>query len=102
MSNMDKDILARLRGERQAQVAAARERIREQGRVLRLIRRHLEKGPDTVPGIARATGLSPREALWFLTAMRKYGLASEGDKQGGYFQYALSSSEPPAGEEAAQ
>lgn len=101
MSATDRDTLARLRGERAGQIAEVKERIREQGRAMKLIRRHLEQGPDTVPGIALATGLNPAQALWYVTAMRKYGLAIEGDKQGGYFLYALSPAKPPSDQEAA-
>ncbi|MFH1035638.1 MAG: winged helix-turn-helix domain-containing protein [Pseudomonadota bacterium] len=102
MNTLDKETMARLRQEREPQIAAAKERIKEQSRVLKLIKGHLAQGPDTVPGIARATGLSPRQALWYLMAMRKYGLAVEGDKQGGYFRYALSPSQTPPDPEAAR
>jgi hypothetical protein len=99
MSHADKETLARLRQERGTQVAAAKERIKEQSRALKSIRGHLAQGPDTIPGIAQATGLSPRDALWYVTAMRKYGLAVEGDKRTGYFLYALPPSESPADQE---
>lgn len=102
MSTADRASLACLRLERQAQIAAAKERIKEQGRVLKLINRHLEGGPDTVPGIAQATGLNTGEVLWYLMAMRKYGLAMEGEKQGGYFRYALSADPPSPDQEAAR
>lgn len=94
MSDLDKETMARLRAERKPLIEAAKRRVKEQVRVFRLIRQHLEKGPDTVPGLAQSTGLEPGQVLWHLTAMRKYGLAQEGDKQGGYFLYALAQTEP--------
>ncbi len=96
MSVTDKEIMQRLRQERAAQVAAAKERIKRQAADLKLIRQHLGSGPATVPQIAGATGLNPAQVLWYLAAMRKYGQASEGDKQAGYFTYALAADTPAA------
>jgi hypothetical protein len=102
MSGADKDTMARLRNERGDRVAAAKERIKEQVRALKLIKGHLAQGPDTVPGIATATGLSPAQALWYVTAMRKYGQAAEGVKRDGYFEYALIQKGSADGQAAAE
>lgn len=97
----DKDLLKRLRQERQAAIARAKERIKTQGADMKRIRERLAQGPATVPEIAEATGLPPAQTLWSLTALRKYGLAVEGDKRGAYFQYALAGQDPAGGQDAA-
>ena len=43
----------------------------------------------TVPAIAEATGFAPRDVLWSLTAMRKYGSAVEAGIDGDYPTYEL-------------
>ena len=53
------------------------------------IKKALAAGPLTVPEIAAAVDIGPAEALWLVTAMRKYGLAVEGSVDGDYPRYAL-------------
>lgn len=53
------------------------------------VRKALKDGPMTVPQVAEATGLEPRDVLWTLTAMRKYGQAVEEGVDGDYPRYAL-------------
>ncbi len=84
-----KGSLKELRQERSQWVEAARSRIKRTNHDLKLIKEQLAGGPRTVPQLAQATGLEPHQVLWYVTAMRKYGLAVEGDKEGDYFQYAL-------------
>ena len=84
-----KGSLKELRQERSQWVEAARGRIKQTNRDLKLIKEQLAQGPRTVPQLAQATGLEAHQVLWYVTAMRKYGQAVEGDKEGDYFQYAL-------------
>jgi DNA-binding IclR family transcriptional regulator len=49
-----------------------------------------------VPEVAAAAGLSPRETLWMLTAMRKYGSVAEDTQDGSYMRYALTTKEARA------
>ena len=53
------------------------------------IKKSLKGGPMTVPQLAEATGFEPRDVLWSLTAMRKYGSAVEVGTDGDYPTYAL-------------
>ena len=70
---------------------------------IRRIQEALIAGPRTVPELSEATGLPAVEALWFVTAMKKYGMVSEGEKDGSYFRYVLETAEilePDGGDEA--
>jgi hypothetical protein len=53
------------------------------------VKKALKGGPLTVPQVAEATGFGPRDVLWTLTAMRKYGQAVEDGVDGDYPRYAL-------------
>lgn len=53
------------------------------------VKKALKDGPLTVPEVAEATGFEPRDVLWTLTAMRKYGQAVEEGTAGDYPRYAL-------------
>jgi len=53
------------------------------------IKKALKDAPMTVPRIAEATGFEPRDVLWSLTAMRKYGSAVEAGTDGDYPTYEL-------------
>ncbi len=53
------------------------------------IKKVLKDGPMTVPQIAEATGFEPKDVLWSLTAMRKYGSAVEAGTDGDYPTYEL-------------
>ncbi len=90
MSQDMKEALKALRQERAEYVKAAKERIKRQNQDMKKIKEQLAAGgPQTVPELAQATGLDSAAVLWYLTAMRKYGQAVEGDKKGDYFQYSL-------------
>ncbi len=70
--------------------------VREQNAAKAAIRRALAAGPLTVPEVAAAAGLSTRETLWMLTAMRKYGAVVEDTQAGSYMRYALATREARA------
>ena len=53
------------------------------------VKKALKDGPLTVPAVAEATGFAPKDVLWTLTAMRKYGQAVEDGVDGDYPRYAL-------------
>jgi len=53
------------------------------------IKKVLAAGPMTVPEVAAALDIDPADALWSLTAMRKYGLAAEDSVEGDYVRFAL-------------
>ena len=72
------------------------ERVRVQNHVKAAVRRALAAGPLTPPEVAAAAEISPREALWTLIAMRKYGVVVESGQEGDYVRYALSGKDPRA------
>jgi hypothetical protein len=72
------------------------ERVREQNHAKAAVRRALADGPMTPPEVAEATGLSPRESLWMLIALRKYGVVVEDGQEGDYARYALTGRDPRA------
>ena len=72
------------------------ERVRKANHTKAAIRRALADGPMTPPQVAAAAEISPREALWVLIAMRKYGVVAEDGQEGDYVRYALSGKDPRA------
>ena len=70
--------------------------VREHNAARAAIKKALAGGPRTVPEVAAAAGLSPRETLWMLTAMRKYGSVAEDTQDGSYMRYALTTKEARA------
>jgi DNA-binding IclR family transcriptional regulator len=63
--------------------------LKEQRHVQDGIVRLLREKPRTVPEVAAALGLEPRQALWYLAAMRKYNLVAESGMSGDYPMYQL-------------
>jgi len=45
--------------------------------------------PMTVPEIATATGIEASDALWCITAMKKFGVVAESGSDDGYYRYGL-------------
>ena len=88
-----KEMLKNLRKERSHSIEAAKSRVKEQSRLIKKIKEELSSGGKTVPEVAAATEISAADVLWYLMALKKYGLISEGKKEGGYFRYHLASIE---------
>ena len=63
--------------------------IKEQNAHIKKIKAHMEDPGRTVPEIAAATGLDPDKVLYYISALKKYGIALEGEKAGDYFRYKL-------------
>ena len=66
----------------------ARQEFAVRAGVLELLR---EKGPLTVPEVARALGMAAPDATWWLMGFVRYGKvkASEKPDDEGYYRYAL-------------
>jgi len=96
-----RDLLARLREERGAAVDAAVARNKERQAVRKKVRAAMASGAATVPAIAGAAGLAPREVLWHVAGLRKYGEIVETGQEGDYPTYALKTKEKPAADPAA-
>jgi len=84
-----KEALKKLKTARQAQIAAATGRMKEQRRAIKVIKERLAGGELTVPEIAAATGLPVSEVLWYVATLKKYGEILEGAKDGSYYRYRL-------------
>ena len=87
--NTDKEALKRLRQVRKASIDKAREMIKDQNRIIKSIKALITSEGKTVPEIASASQISTSRALWYIMALKKYGLVVEGAKDGDYFKYQL-------------
>ncbi len=89
----NREALKALREQRPAETEAAQARLKEQVKIVNEITKLLKQGPQTVPAIAEATGLPTQTVFWHVIALKKYGKVVEGDQDGDYFQYNLTSNE---------
>ncbi|MDM8522110.1 hypothetical protein QUF80_01960 [Desulfococcaceae bacterium HSG8] len=85
----DKEALKKLREERNLQVETARGTIKTHTKLMKKIREQIKTEGKTVPDIAQETAITPSQVLWYISTMRKYGMVSEGEKDGDYFKYQL-------------
>jgi hypothetical protein len=83
--------LKTLKQKHQDRIASVRARLKVQTKDLSAIKSALKDQDEglTVPQIAAAAGLPADKALWYVTAMRKYGQVIEGEQDGDYFRYLL-------------
>jgi predicted Rossmann fold nucleotide-binding protein DprA/Smf involved in DNA uptake len=93
-----KEALKNLKAARKEQITAATARMKEQRKVVKAIKEHLEGAELTVPEIAAGTGLPVSEVLWYVATLKKYGEILEGPKDGGYYRYKLSQAPAPIAE----
>jgi len=84
-----KEAMKMLRNDRKVWITKASTMVKEQKTILKAIKGHLENQPATVPEISKATGIPSDSVLWYLATLKKYGNIIEGDKNDGYFRYAL-------------
>jgi len=85
----DKAGLKALREARKASIAKAQKAMKEQRSLIKRIKEQIKGEGKTVPQIASATGLPTDLILLYVTALRKYGMVAEGEKDGDYFKYKL-------------
>ena len=79
-----------LKAARKEQIAALTARLKAQRQAVKAIKEQLKEAELTVPELARATGLTPPEVMWYVAALKNYGEILEGAKDGSYFRYRLS------------
>ena len=84
-----KTMLKKLREERGGVVDEITRRNKERQAARKKVRAALAAGPATVPAIAEASGLTTKDVLWHVAAMRKYGDLVETGTDGDYCTYAL-------------
>ncbi len=89
---------AELREARHGKVVAAYQRSRAHQENLNRVLACLADGPKTVPEIVEATGFSPTDTLWYVIALKKYGVLGEREKDDGYFRYAIEAATEPGKE----
>ncbi|MBZ4659915.1 MAG: hypothetical protein JG766_1838 [Desulfacinum sp.] len=85
----EREEMKALRAARKETIRRVSAQVKEQKKIIASITGELKKGPRTVPEIADAVGLLPREVLWWIASLKKYGVVLEGEKQGAYFAYRL-------------
>jgi len=88
-----KEAMKKLRNDRKEWITKASSVVKEQKKILKAIKGHLENQPATVPEISKAAGIPSDRVLWYLATLKKYGDIIEGEKDGGYFRYVLAESE---------
>jgi predicted transcriptional regulator len=71
------ELLKRLRQEHGASVERTQALVREQRQMQQAICQFLRETPRTVPEIATHLGKPSREVLWFVAALKKYGIVVE-------------------------
>jgi predicted transcriptional regulator len=87
--NTDREALKELREVRKTSIDKARKTIKDQNREIKSIKELIRTEGKTVPEIAQASQISTSRALWYIMALKKYGLVVEGAKDGNYFKYQL-------------
>lgn len=78
-----------LREERKDIIARNRELLKNQSYERGLIHKGLKFADKTIPELAEETGLPGNIILYYLSAMRKYGLVKEAAHTGAYYKYRL-------------
>ena len=84
------ELLKQLREEHQETVQRTQALLKEQQATRKEIRNAMKSGAMTIPEISSATEIPSDIVLWFVTAMKKYGVAKEVGMSGEYYQYELS------------
>jgi hypothetical protein len=79
--------LKRLRAEHAGTVERAQALFREQKQMQQAICQLIRETPKTVPEIAAVIGKPTQEILWFLSALKKYGIVVEAGMCGDYPLY---------------
>jgi predicted transcriptional regulator len=81
------EMFKRLRAEHAESVERTQELVREQTRMQREICSCISGTPGTVPEIAEKIGKATHEVLWYVAALKKYGLVVEAGMRGEYPLY---------------
>jgi len=81
------EILKLLRNEHAETVQRTQTLFREQRQMQQSICKFISENPKTIPDIAAEIGKPTHQVLWFVAAMRKYGLVIEAGMEGDYPLY---------------
>ncbi len=81
------EILKQLRTKHAAAVERTQALLREQKKMQQQLLAALREKPKTIPELAAATGLPSAKALWFVSALKKYGIVVQNGMSGDYPLY---------------
>jgi predicted transcriptional regulator len=81
------EMLKLLRKEHAESVQRTQALFRDQRQMQQSISKFINENPKTIPEIAAEIGKPAHEVLWFVAAMRKYGLVVEAGMEGDYPLY---------------
>ena len=85
----NKEALKKLRQERQASVAGAKQRIKAHNQMIKKIKEQIKDEGRTIPEIAKAISVPASQVLVFVSTLKKYGQVVEGAKDGDYLKYQV-------------
>ena len=81
------ELLKKLRTTHAESVKRAQELLKEQKQMQQSLCAFFREKPRTIPEAAQATGLPSDKVLWFVAAMKKYGIVEEAGMCGDYPLY---------------
>ena len=81
------ELLKQLRTKHAASVERTQALLKEQQKMQQQLLAALRDTPRTIPELAAATGLPSNRVLWFMAALRKYGVVAENGMSGDYPLY---------------
>ena len=81
------ELLKQLRTTHVESVKRAQELLKEQKKMQQELCAFFREKPRTVPEAAEATGIPSNKVLWFVAAMKKYGIVEEAGMRGDYPLY---------------
>ena len=83
------DVMKQLREERKDNIGQAREAMKEQNRIIKMLKEGLAEGARTIPDLAASVGMETHKVLIYISSLKKYGIVGEVAKDGDYFTYEL-------------
>ena len=83
------EVLKGLRESHAASFARTQELLKSQKQAQQAITKALKEQPRSVLDVSQATGLPSKDVLWWLAALKKYGLVAEDGMNGDYPIYKL-------------
>lgn len=87
------DILKQMRAKHAGAVERAQALLKEQKQMQQALCTLMREKPRTVPELAAATNLPPHKVLWFVAALKKYGIVVENGMCGDYPLYRKAEAE---------
>lgn len=94
MEKTHKEKMKGLREQRADLIAKAKEQIKTNTQLIKKIKSQIKDQALTIPQIATAIHEPSSRVLVYVSGLKKFGLAVEKKKDGDYFRYQLSSTDP--------